>query len=154
MMKQLLIVFLLISNTCAAQVNNILSADAKNFYTKAMPLVKPGVKNMVENMGMHFSNHTINVDSLLEQLKHKKELARFTPHELKGIIVLIMVQASDNADMRIKQLVTHTASDNGENNTAAQTDLIIQNKSQIAANANLVMNNIAINKEEILRSFK
>ena len=154
MMKLLLITFILISNNCWSQANNILSPDAKNFYAKAMPTVKPGVKDLIENMGMHFSNHSLDVDSLLSQLKNKRILEQFTPHQLKGIIVLIMVQASVNADTRIKQLVTHSADSKQENITAGQTNLIIQNKSQIAANANMVMNNISINKEEILRSLK
>ena len=154
MMKLLLITFILISNNCWSQANSILSPDAKSFYEKAMPTVKPGVKDLIENMGIHFSNHTIDVDSLLFQLKNKKILERFTPHELKGILVLIMVQASENADKRIKQLVTRTSGGNEENTAADQTNIIIQNKSQIAANANMVMNNISINKEEILRSLK
>ena len=154
MMKLLLIALMLISNSSWAQVNNILSPDAKSFYAKAMPTVKPGVKDLVEKMGMYFSNHTIDVDSLLSQLKNKKPLQKLTSHELKGIIVLIMVQASENADRRIKQLVTHTTNDNGESDTAEQTNIIIQNKSRMAADANMVMNNISSNKEEILRSLK
>lgn len=153
-MKLLLIALILISHNSWAQVNNILSTDAKNFYAKAMPTVKPVVKDLVENMGMHFRNHSINVDSLLSQLKNKKPLKDLTPHELKGIIVLIMVQASENADRCIKQLVTHTAGDNQGNATVEQTIVIIQNKSRMAADANMVMNNISSNKEEILRSLK
>jgi hypothetical protein len=154
MMKLLLFTFILISNSCLSQANSVLSPDAKSFYAKAMPTVKPGVKDLIENMGMHFSNHSLDVDSLLSQLKNKKILQQFTPHELQGIIVLIMVQASENADKRIKQLVTHTSGGNEGYTTVEQTNLIIQNKSQIAANANMVMNNISINKEEILRSLK
>ena len=153
-MKLLLIALMLTSNSSWAQVNNILSPDAKNFYAKAMPTVKPGVKDLVEKMGMHFSNHSIDVDSLLSQLKNKKSLQNLTPHELKGIVVLIMVQASVNADSRIKQLVTHTTNDNQGSDTAEQTNIIIQNKSRMAADANMVMNNISSSKEEILRSLK
>lgn len=153
-MKLLLIAFMLTSHSSWAQVNNILSPDAKNFYAKAMPTVKPGVKDLVEKMGMHFSNHSIDVDSLLSHLKNKKPLQNLTPHELKGIVVLIMVQASENADRRIKQLVTHPNDNNQENTTAEQTKVIIQNKSRMAADANIVMNNISPNKEEILRSLK
>ncbi len=153
-MKLLLIAFIFTHHNSWAQVNNILSPDAKSFYAKAMPAVKPGVRDIVENMGMHFSNHSIDVDSLLSQLKNKKPLQQLSLRELKGIIVLIMVQASENADRRIKQLVTHKTDDNQENETAEQTNIIIKNKSRMACDANVVMNNISSNKEEILRSLK
>ncbi|MEO5500455.1 MAG: hypothetical protein ABIR31_03345 [Ginsengibacter sp.] len=154
MMKLLLIVFMFIHHVSCAQVNNILSPEVKNFYAKAMPTIKPGVKDLIENMGNHFSNHSLDVDSLLSQLKNKKIMQPFGSHEIKGIIVLIMVQASENADLRIKQLVTHSTSKNQGDIAVDQTNSIIQNKSQIATNANMVMNNISVNKDEIISALK
>ncbi len=97
----------------------------------------------------------MNVDSLIKELHKNALLKNGNEKDLEAITVLILVQASKNADNKLKDMVIHLRNSNSENenykNTAA---LLVENKSEIAEAVSLIMKKISGSPEMVMDKFK
>ena len=88
-----------------AQVPTAMPPDANAFYNNAMPVIRQQVKNIVLQTASAIKHHKANADSLYQRLRTNKTLKGMSNNDIEGITVLIMVQASKDADADLKDLV-------------------------------------------------
>lgn len=144
-----IVMVLFFSNTCSyGQVNTIISPEANSFYNQAMPRLKPSVKTFVEKNAASLRGRSINTDSLRNRLKNEKILKNAGQQEIDAVALLIMIQASKNADADLKDLVTNK-NNYDIPNSQKRAEWIIANKSRIAENVALVMRKLPPASEEL-----
>ena len=161
-MKNILpLFFLLISRFTTAQVNQVMPPEANTFYQNAMVTIKPGIKNIIEKNANKLTRRSIDVDSLIMQLRKIPLLREGNQKDLEAITVLILVQASRNADADLKNLVTHRRPSSLENKTGEQDEtcrntaaLILENKSEIAQSISVIMKKLSGSPEMAMDKFK
>lgn len=147
-----------------AQVNSVMPNEATMFYNNAMRVIKPDIKNCIEKNANKLKGRNINPDSLKIVLRKEVLFKNVNEVDLQGIVVLIMVQVSKNADHDLKNLVT-----NRKNNQIESVDIdpsvqkqnfeksvhqIIVNKSQIAESVSIVIKNLGGTPQSIIEKFK
>ena len=79
--------------------------DANTFYNNAMAVIRQQVKNIVLKTAGAIKYHKANADSLSQRLRTINSLKGISNNDIEGITVLIMVQASNDADADLKCLV-------------------------------------------------
>ncbi len=177
-MKNLLFFALYIvfySPSILGQVSKVMPPEADDFYNKSMPLLRPQVKNIVLHAAKAIENRKINSDSLSRELKANAALKGMSNNDIEGIIVLIMVQASKDADANLKKMVLEISRSNGQkkqanttsektnkNNTQDDIDeiqnlklqMIMDHKSDMAQEVNYAMKKISSTQQTIINNLK
>lgn len=163
-MKNLLpFLFCSFSFHCFAQVNYVMPQEANSFYYRAMPEIKPGIKNIIEKNAEALRSRTVNVDSLTKQLDKDKILKGATHQDIEAITVLIMVRISLDADSDLKNMVINMHNNDLEitNENKAQrkvtqdrVDRILAHKSRIAENVSMVMKRISGAQEVVINNLR
>ena len=156
----LCIIFL--SNELIAQVSKVIPTDANDFYNKSMPLLRPQVKEIVLHSAKSIENRKINTDSLTTALLRNKGLKGMSKNDVEGIIVLIMVQASKDADADLKKMVLEISKRNDEKRKSSdetemqnlKLQMIMDHKSDMAAEVNDVMKKISGTQQNIINNLK
>lgn len=153
-MKNLLpFLFCLFSFCSIAQVNTVMPPEANTFYSKAMANIKPQIKNIVEKNADVLKGRTINADSLSKALIKNQLLKNATPQDIEAIGVLIMVQASKNADADLKDLVINMNKNEREKNAPDnKVESILENKSKIAENVSILMKRISGTQDVVINN--
>jgi hypothetical protein len=97
-----------------------------------------------------------DTDSLTNALKKDPLLKGINQHSLEAITVLIMVQASKNADEDLKNLVIKIREANDQNSTEISkgTEVIIDHKSQIAETVADVMKKIPFSQQNTINNLR
>lgn len=152
-MKNLLHLFFIgFSITSFAQINTAMPPEANTFYSKNMVRIKPPVKSIIEKSANNLNGRNVNIDSLSKVLRKEEFLKNTNQNEIEAIIVLIMVQASRNADEDLKNLVismhkseqnTTSQEERRKNITENKVESILANKSRLAENISLIMKRIS-----------
>ncbi|MGN6295781.1 MAG: hypothetical protein ACTHM7_03300, partial [Ginsengibacter sp.] len=115
-MKNMLpLLFLLFACDAVCQVNTILPSEATAFYQNAMQHLKPAIRNLIEKNASKLTGQKVNTDSLMRKLQKDPLLKTASTGDLKAITVLILVQASKNADNNLKELVLQKRNDGNKN---------------------------------------
>jgi|SRR6185312_2816343 len=155
-MKNLLpFLFCLFSFCSIAQVNTVMPPEANTFYSKAMANIKPQIKNIVEKNAGVLKGRTINADSLSKALIKNQLLKNATPQDIEAIGVLIMVQASKNADADLKDLVINMNKNEREKNAPDnKVESILENKSKIAENVSILMKRISGTQDVVINNLR
>lgn len=176
-MKNLLFFALCIlfySTNILGQVSKVIPAEAEDFYNKSMPLLRPQVKNIVLHTAKSIENRKINADSLSSELKANAALKGMSNNDIEGIIVLIMVQASKDADANLKKMVLEISRSNGQKRqTTASSEptknkakddadeieniklqMIMDHKSDMAQEVNYAMKKISSTQQTIINNLK
>lgn len=155
-MKNLLpFLFCLFSFCSIAQVNTVMPPEANTFYSKAMANIKPQIKNIVEKNADVLKGRTINADSLSKALIKNQLLKNATPQDIEAIGVLIMVQASKNADADLKDLVINMHKNEREKNAPDnKVESILENKSKIAENVSILMRRISGTQDVVINNLR
>ncbi len=177
-MKNLLffaLCIVLYSKSILGQVSKVMPAEADNFYNKSMPLLRPQVKNIVLHTAKAIKNRKINSDSLAAELKATAALKRMSSNDIEGIIVLVMVQASKDADADLKKMVLEISRNNGQkkrlnqettNNDEKESrddtneiqnlklQMIMDHKSDMAQEVNYAMKKISSTQQIIINNLK
>ena len=151
-------------NSAFAQVPKAMPSDANEFYNKSMPLLRPQVKNIVLQIAATLKNRSINTDSLSAALQKNSQLKDMSKNDIDGIAVLIMVQASIDADADLKKMVLaigrgndqKNAPSKGNSNEAQNMKLqtIMDHKSDLAEGVTYVMKKISGTQEDIINNLK
>ena len=133
--------------------------EANTFYSKAMANIKPQIKNIVEKNADVLEGRTINTDSLSKALIKNQLLKNATPQDIEAIGVLIMVQASKNADADLKDLVINMRKNEREKNPVNNTpgnkvESILENKSKIAENVSILMKRISGAQDVVINNLR
>ncbi len=145
-----------------AQVLKAIPADANEFYETSFPLLRTPIKKIILQTAETLKRHTINADSLAEALHKNPELKGMSKNDLEGITVLIMVQATKDADADLKKMVmeiSHNDKNNStdDNITASQNSklqMIMNRKSDMAEEIGYVMKKISGSQQDIIDSLK
>lgn len=155
-MKNILpLLFLFFSHVTFAQVNNVLPSEADAFYQNSMRSIKPEVKNLIEKNANKLTGQKVNVDSLLKELHKNALLKNGNEKDLEAITVLILVQASKNADNELKDMVIHLRNANSDTEEYKSTaTLLVENKSDIAKAVSMIMKKISGSPEMVMDKFK
>ena len=165
-MKNLLFFALLtfiFSKTINAQISKTMPADADEFYKKSMPLLRPPVKKIVLQTAQNIKHIKINADSLSRILNKNSALKGMSNKDIAGITVLIMVQASKDADADLKQMVLEINRQNDKDNVMtnqndaqnAKLQTIIDRKSGMAEEISYVMKKISVpERQDIINNLK
>jgi rubrerythrin len=182
-MKNLLLFAFCISilQSLDAQVPTAMSPDANAFYISAMPAVRQQVKNIVLQTASATRHYKANTDSLLQKLRSNKILKDLSNNDIEGITVLIMVQASKDADADLKLMVLgmnrrieqkqqepatiQTVSENNAGNKTRSIEeihdmqnsklrMIMERKSRMAEEINDLMKKISGNQQNIINDLK
>ncbi len=179
-MKNLLFFALCIvvySKSILAQVPKVIPPEANDFYNKSMPLLRTPVKNIVLRTAKAIENRKINADSLTRDLKANTALKGMSNNDIEGIIVLIMVQASRDADANLKKMVLEISRSNdkkkqassnsertGKNKNETKDDveeiqnlklqMIMDRKSDMAQEINYAMKKISSTQQTITNNLK
>lgn len=153
-MKSLIPVCFCLCSLCSmAQINTIMPQEAKTFYTKAMPTIKPQIKELIEKNAVALKGKTINIDSLCKELSKSQLLKKATRQDIEAIGVLIMVQATRDADEDLKNLVINKRN-NAPSDNNNQVDSILENKSKMAENASELMKRISGAQDLVINNLK
>ena len=128
--------------------------EANNFYTKAMPSIKPQIKNFIEKNATALKGKTINIDSLCKALSKNQLLKNATRQDIEAIGVLIMVQATKNADEDLKSLVINKHKNDFQQNTNNKVESILENKSNMAENASELMKRISGAQDLVINNLR
>jgi hypothetical protein len=106
-MKNLLFLtsYFLIFTNGNAQVPTAMPPDANAFYNKVMPVIRPQLKDIVLQTANAIKHYNANADSLSQRLHKNNALKSISNNDIDGITLLIMVQASRNADSDLKDMV-------------------------------------------------
>lgn len=155
-MKNILpLFFLFLSQYTFAQVKSVLPSEANAFYQNSMKSIKPAVKNLIEKNANKLTGQKVNVDSLVKELHKNALLKNGNEKDLEAITVLILVQASRNADNELKDMVIHLSNSNAESEKYKSTaTLLVENKSQIADCVALIMKKISGSPEMVMDKYK
>ena len=164
MKNLLLFVFITfnISKNSNAQVAKAMPPDADEFYNKTMPLLRPQVKKIISQTAEEIKHRRINSDSLASSLHRNPQLKGMSNYDIEGITVLVMVQASKDADDDLKKMVMEISrSSNQNNNVAKENDsqdsklqLIMDRKSGMAEEIGYVMKKISGAQQDIINNLK
>ncbi|MEP6951364.1 MAG: hypothetical protein ABI863_18890 [Ginsengibacter sp.] len=182
-MKSLLLFAFYISilQSVDAQVPTTMSPDANAFYINAMPAIRQQVKNIVLQTASAIKHYKVNIDSLSQRLRSNKTLKELSSNDIEGITVLIMVQASKDADTDLKLMVlgmnrrneqkqqqgitVQTVSENNSGNKPrsieeihdmqnSQLKMIVERKSRMAEEINDLMKKISGTQQTIINNLK
>ena len=154
---------LLLSTNLIAQVSKVIPPEANDFYNKSMPLLRAQVKNIVLHTAKSIENRKINADSLTHALKTNRTLKQMSNNDIAGIIVLIMVQASKDADADLKNMVLAISHKNeqkenyeedAEQTQQLQLQRIMDRKSDMAEEVSYVMKKISGTQQNIINNLK
>jgi hypothetical protein len=154
-----------------AQVPTTMPADANTFYDNSMPLLRPAVKNIVLQTAKAMKNHKANSDSLLKTLRNKPALKGMSNNDMEGVVVLIMVQTSKDADADLKNMVMNISHQNEQKESARtarqpkpeddvkdmqnlKLQMIIDRKSNMAEEVGYVMKKISGTQQNIINNLK
>src|SRR6266700_1649993 len=105
---------LLSSKNLIAQVSKVIPPDADDFYNKSMPLLRSQVKDIILKTAKGIENRKIDADSLCRALHRNITLKSMSNNDIEGVIVLIMVQASKDADADLKRMVLEISRKNDQ----------------------------------------
>lgn len=154
-MKNLLpIIFSFLSFVSIAQVNTVMPQEANTFYSKAMPSIKPEIKTFIEKNANALKGKAINIDSLCKALSKNQLLKNATRQDIEAIGVLIMVQATKNADDDLKNLVINKHKNGSEQNTDSKVETILENKSRMAESASELMKRISGAQDLVINNLR
>ncbi len=166
-MKNLLlfVAFIFIAVKSAnAQVPKAMPPDANEFYNKSMPLLRPQVKNIVLQIAATLKNRSINTDSLSNALQKNSQLKGMSKNDINGVAVLIMVQASSDADTDLKKMVLAIGRGNDQKNAPSKDNsseaqnlklqTIMDRKSDLAEGVTYVMKKISGTQQDIINNLK
>jgi hypothetical protein len=166
-MKNLLLIVLFLSffQSFKAQVAAVMPADANDFYINAMPLVRQQVKEIILQTAVAIKYRRANADSLSQKLLLQKALKGLSSNDIEGITVLILVQASKDADADLKLIVLNVSRRNEQKQQpTAQTvsENSVENKNKSIeeihdtqnAKLQLIMNRKRMMAEEISTAMK
>ena len=163
-----------------AQVPTAMPPDANTFYINAMPAIRQQVKDIVIQTANAIKHRRANADSLSQRLRTNKTLKGVSNSDIDGITVLIMVQASKNADADLKLIVLGMSRRNEQEHpgTSAQTvsennvedknrsieeisdmqnsklRMIMERKSRMAEEISAVMKKISGAEQDIINNLK
>ena len=142
-MKNFLLCFFCnLSLSAFSQVHSAIPAEASSFYNAAMRSVNPGIKSIIELTAFELNSRNVNTDSLSQALKKDPLLKNLPQDAIDAITVLIMVEASKNADADLKTLVMKIRK-NGQNEAESKkTQSILEHKSRMAENIVVLMKKI------------
>ncbi len=159
-MKNLLILacFAFSANTFG-QSPIAMPADAYTFYNNAMPVLRPQIKNIVMQTANGLKNQRPNADSLKKKLNTNALLKKMSENDIDGITILIMVQASKNADSDLKQMVLSMNKNNESKDEINETkqiklQLIMDRKSDISQETNNVMKKFSGSEQSIINNLR
>lgn len=142
------------------QVPKAMPPDANEFYNNLMPLLRPAVKNIVFQTAKEITLHKANADSIYLNIQSNAALKSLSRMDVYGVTVLILVQASKDADEDIKRMVmeiSHKAGHSEEETTTMQNLKLqksMERKSKIAEEINYLMNKISGNEASIIKNLK
>lgn len=154
-MKNLLpILFSFFSFGSIAQVNTVMPQEANTFYTKAMPSIKSEIKSFIEKNATALKGKTINIDSLCKALSKNQLLQNATRQDIEAIGVLVMVQATKNADEDLKNLVINKHKNDSQEITNNKVENILENKSKMAENASELMKRISGAQDLVINNLR
>ncbi len=181
-MKNLLLIvlYLLFSQNIKAQVAIVMPSDANDFYINAMPVIRQQARDIILQTATTIKYRKANADSLSQQLLRNKALKGMTNNDIAGLTVLIMVQASKDADTDLKQMVlgmsrrneqkqqqstVQTVSENSVENKNksieeihdlqnAKLQIIMERKRVMAEEISIVMKKISGTQQSIINNLK
>jgi len=147
--------FLFLADFSFAQVNSVLPPEANAFYQNSIKTIKPGVKDLIEKNANKLTGQKVNVDSLVTELHKTALLKAGNEKDLQAITVLILVQASKNADNELKDIVIHSGNpDSQSERDKSFATLLVENKSEIANAVALIMKKLSGSPEMVMDKFK
>lgn len=159
-MKNLLILlYCAFSINSSAQSPVAMPPDAYTFYNNAMPVLRQPIKNIVLQTANALRNRRPNTDSLKKKLSTNSILKSMSSNDIDGITILIMVQASKNADADLKQMVLSMnkkdeSSEEINEKKQIKLQLLMDRKSDISEETNNVMKKFSGSKENIINKLK
>lgn len=158
--------------TLNAQVSTAMPPDANEFYNQSFPFLRPPLKNIVLQTAIAMKNRRANSDSLSKILHTSKTLKGMSNNDIEGIIVLIMVQATKDADADLKNMVMGISRQNdlsqAKKSSAKNIDdkedfqeiqnlklqMIMDRKSKMAEEISYVMKRISGTQQNIINNLK
>lgn len=145
-----------------AQVPQVMPRDADEFYNKSMPLLRPEIRKIVLQTAETIKHSKIDADSLSEALRKNAAFRGMNNNDIAGVTVLIMVQASKDADAALKKMVLEISHKNDESNSVAQENdlynsklqMIMDRKSGMAEEISYVMKKISGTQQSIINNLR
>ena len=148
----LLYLFTSISFYSFAQVPTAMPPEANAFYSNAINNIKPEIIDFIRKNAGNLKGD--NADSLVKALKKNSQLANYKSAELEAVAVLIMIQASKNADADLKQLVLARAKNNSVIATEERSKNILNYKSNMAESISVLMQKLAPHTETLINNLR
>lgn len=133
-----------------------------------MPIIKPGLKNVIVKMATSLKNHRANADSLLQSMHKNSSFKGLIYSDMQAVATLIMVQASRDADEDLKKMVLSMRNHARANKSPAQhptvcdqpdqkqlmLQIIMLRKSEIAEEVGIVIRRFSDNRDHIIDNLK
>ena len=113
-----------------AQVPTAMPSAAIAFFNKAVPIIRPELKDFITRKSIILKNHRANGDSLQEKFRKERLLKTMGNNDITGLVVLVMVQGSINADDELKQMVMAISRGGNYNGNGSATAKSVSLKSK------------------------
>lgn len=149
----ILFIFCLWTFHSFGQLNSSMPPEASIFYNKAIDVISPEIRNLVLVKSLKMKDSKIEAEQLLTELNKESRLRKLKKADLDWIAILIMVQASKNADDEIKRKVVELRKNPGEEGIDAIKRLS-EFKSFLANNTTQLLENTTISQENALNNLK
>lgn len=169
----LLSLCIVITHQSIAQVPMAMPPDADAFYKNAMPIIKSEFKNVIVKSASLLKTEQVNSERLIKTLHSNPALKGMSEENIAAISTLVMVQASKDADEDLKKMVLSmrnnseaepVSNTNGVNKHESLQEIndkkqlmlqmIMQRKSKMAEEIDLVIKKIYSNRENIINNLK
>lgn len=153
-MKYSLLLTLCLWTMCGfTQVNSSMPPEATIFYNKAIEIIRPEIKKLIHTSALDCKKEKPDASLLIARLKRELILKKLNQADIKGIAVLVMVQASKNTDEELKKLVQALRNNPGQA-SMDETKKLADFKSFLAENINQLMDKSSISPESVINHLK
>ncbi len=135
------------------QVNGSMLPEASIFYNKAIDIISPEIKKVVLVNSLIVRERKLETEQLLLELHQEPRLRKFKKPDLEWIAILVLVQASKNADDELKKKVVELRKNPGEEATE-EIKRLSEFKSFLATNTTQLLGSTTISQENALNNLK
>ena len=114
-----------------------MPSDAIVFYDKAITIIKPLLKKIIDRKSIDLRDYAANPDSLKKKFRHEIQLKSMNNNDIDGIIVLVLVQSSIQADDDLKHLVMAISRGNYDRKNGQTTARSVSSRSKSVSDEDL-----------------
>lgn len=109
-----------------------MPSEAETFYKNAITQIRPETVSFIQKKARQLAGHNVNADSLFNFLKKESFLKDAHANGVKSVMILILIECADYAEVQLKKTVMELAKENSHDLNSEATKPLLQQKSELA----------------------